>query len=143
MRVNCLTKMIWKDCNRTNNVFSIALWIYIIARAFGSWPFTIEFNAKSRTSRVQVTKLDLIWFLLSLCIYGLFNWFAVFEQIRQLQLSLVEILISQITQISSILVTMLSIAMDMINRNVIWQMILIFHRFDEEVRTDLNELVQL
>lgn len=126
--------MIWKDCRRADNIFSITLWAYVIARVFGNWPFSIEFNARNGSSRVRVTKIDFAWFLLSLCIYASFNWFAVFDQLGHHEASLVEVTVSQISQIIIILVAMLSIIMDLINRNVIWQMVLTFHAFDEEVR---------
>lgn len=125
--------MIWKYCHRADNIFSITIWIYMIARALGNWPFSIEFNAKNGSSRVRVSKLDFAWFVLSLCIYASFNRFSTFEQSGHIKSSFVEYLVSLISQISSILVAMLSIIMDLMNRNVIWQMILSFHAFDEEV----------
>lgn len=125
--------MFWKNYRKKNDIFSVAQLVYIAARAFGYWPFSIEFNDKSNGGRVRVLPSDLVWFAVALTIYCTCNWLSVFNHLVQEHESYMEMATSQLFQFSNLLITTLSIVMDMVNRDVIWRIILKFNKFDDEV----------
>lgn len=125
--------MFWKNYRKKNDVFSVIQLVYIAARAFGYWPFSIEFNDKSSGGRVRVLSSDLVWFAVALAIYCACNWLSVFNHLVQEHESYMEMATSQLFQFSNLLITTVSIIMDMVNRDVIWRIILKFNKFDDEV----------
>lgn len=116
------------------DVFSIALWIYVLARCFGFWPFSIKFSDKQKSGKVVITLLDILWVLGAMSAYGLCCWFSFFYiDLKNQPFSQLEIFLASWAQFSGITIAMLSIILDLINRSRIWSIIVKFSEFDEEV----------
>lgn len=129
----------WKNRPRKNNVFSIALWIYVLARCFGFWPFSVKFTDKQKSGKVVVTFLDILWVAGAVSVYGLCCWFSFFYiDLKSQPFSQLEIFLASYTQFSAITIAMLSIILDLINRSRIWSIIVKFGEFDEEVKKEVN-----
>lgn len=125
--------MMWKNRPNKTGVFSIVLWIYVIARCFGFWPFSVKFNSMQRTGQVVVTSLDILWMVVALAAYGTCFWLTLFNIHADLPYSALEITMTLLTQLSRVTIAILSILLDMINRFRIWKIIVRFSEFDDEV----------
>lgn len=126
--------MLWSKREKKTDIISLTRWVYVMARLFGYWPFTIEFD-RSKRPIVCVTKLDYIWFYLSIIFYTIAIRFALNDLTNHLnqQFTLIEIALNKMTTLNHILVTLLCIILDMANREVLWKIILKFKAFDDEV----------
>lgn len=110
------------------------LWVYMIARPFGYWPFQIEFNEKYKTGNVRVTFIDMLWLAMLILIYSATAWyyFAVGRD-ENASYTLIEILMNELT-ILFCMEPILSSILDLSNRRIIWKIIVTFYEFDEQVR---------
>lgn len=125
--------MFWKNYAKNNEVFSIALWIHIYMRIFGMWPFSVQFDQRKRTSHVHVTKLDLLWIVVVVAAYLTFLYVSIIINSTPTPLSISIVRLAKITQICGFAIAILSIFLDLINRKRIWQLVLNFNHFDQEV----------
>lgn len=134
---HCLP-MLLTNRRHENTVIALTSWLYLVVRIFGFWPFTIEFNAsgvKNRGSTVCIKPFDWLWFVVTSCYYLISTIILLgnLVEFQRFYLSLIEIVISNVTVVSDITIALLCCIMDMINRKRLWRTILIFHDFDEEV----------
>lgn len=104
-----------------------------MARIFGFWPFSIKFNAKNRLSEVKVNVIDVAWLLLTLTFYGACFRLTTYNPFDELQVSFTELILNQITQAVNLVIIILNIISDMINRHVLWGIILKYKAFDDEM----------
>lgn len=125
--------MFWKNYAKNNDVFSIALWVYIYLRIFGLWPFSVQFDRKNRSSSIHVTKLDLLWIVAAVAVYLIFLYIYEFFNNSPTSFSFIIVRLSKITQLCDFIIVIFSIFLDLINRHRIWQLILNFNDFDQEV----------
>lgn len=125
-------EMNWKRYSPKANVFSVVQPMYVVARSFGYWPFSVEFRNNSLKSFVRVTTMDWIRFVFAFVIYFICNWLAMCHYSEHHE-SYIEMATSELFQSSNLLMTVITISMDMVNRNVIWKIVLKFNKFDEEV----------
>lgn len=116
-----------------NDVISLMLWLYGLSRICGNWPFSIEFKRKRELSRVRVTFVDWLWFVVAFAYYGSIVWFGIINNFSAVVLSSFELFLSQAMQLSSMAIVTLSLILDMINRNTLWNIVVQFYVFDEEV----------
>lgn len=130
-------KMFWQDWRRKNNIFSLTLWIYLLSKLYGNWSFSIEFDAKRHSSRVRVTPLDWLRFIFNLIFYINCTRYIIHEDAEKNLSTKLEVSITQFAQLISLLVLILSIVLDMINRNALWNIILKFDEFDLEVSVNI------
>lgn len=125
--------MFWKDYRKRNDIFSLTLLVYVTARVFGFWPFSIEFDAKCQKSHTKVTKLDYMWFIVTLAFYCVGIRFATYNPFPSAEFSFTEVALNQLTQLVNILIIVLCIVMDMVNRNILWKIIVKLKIFDDEM----------
>lgn len=128
--------MIWKGCQRRNDIFSLTLWVYVLARMCGFWPFSMSFKAKNRSSRVKVTIFDVIWFVFALVFYSVSLRIVTNNPMQdsvEMEVSFTEVALNQLAQYAQIFIILLCIVLDMVNRNVLWNIILKFKSFDDEM----------
>lgn len=132
--------MFWNNKHPKDSVFSVILWVYVISRLFGFWPFSIVFDEKRKTSNARVTITDWIWFFVAIVLYASFIYFNDLDKYKDLPHSFIEICASQLTLIGGNMIAILSIIMDMLNRGRICRVIEMFNEFDAEVRI-INEKI--
>lgn len=127
--------MIWHKRDKRNDIFSLTLWVYVMARVFGFWPFTIRFDENRNKPIVCVTKFDYAWFCMSIVFYIMFIHFAVMDHSGHIdqKFTFIEVSLNKMTTLNHILVALLCIILDMVNREVLWKIILKFKAFDDEV----------
>lgn len=126
--------MSWQSGRSRSDVFSVVFWMYVVARCFGYWPFSVNRRSKSRCSQIRITRIDLAWFVGAIILHTLFHWLAVMGQAIDENQSYAEMTTEQIFKISGLVVTVMSIVMDMRNRHLLWDIILKFNKFDEQAR---------
>lgn len=123
--------MSWR---KANSVFSVAFPIYVISRIFGFLPFSLAYDRKLRTTIVRVTVFDIIWLCLSLLLhifFFIFNWIA--DQQSQVTDSRILIISGRLTLWGGFFMAIFAMLMDLLNRNRIWEIIVKFNEFDEEI----------
>lgn len=125
--------MFWHGCQRRNNIFSLTFWVYCLARIFGFWPFSVKFNAKNRLSEVKVGAFDVAWFVLSLAFYSACFRLTTYNPFDVMEISFTEFVLNQLTQVFNLIIIILNIILDMVNRHVLWGIILKFKAFDDEM----------
>lgn len=126
--------MIWKNRPNGNNVFSVTLRLYIFARIFGYWPFSVHFNESQRSSKVYLTILDWLWVIIAISLYIASSQMTSFQHSIYDNFSFIATFVSRMIEISDIIFTIISILLDLINRRRIWNLIVSYSEFDEEVR---------
>lgn len=132
-------KMFWKSRRHENTVIALTSWLYLIVRFFGLWSFTIESNATVVKSKgecaVCIKLLDWLWAVITFSYYCISTVIQIgaIAKFQELNSTLIEIVINNVTIVSDILIALLCIIMDIVNRKRLWKMILIFHEFDVEV----------
>lgn len=124
--------MVWSLPIHKSDVYSLAFRVYILARAFGFWPFRVVYNAKTKSSTVSMNILDWLWFFGAIFIHLVWGWIS--WQAIDHNTSHVWVLLSQIIQMSTVSIWILSLIMDFFNRKRIWSIIVGFNEFDNEVR---------
>lgn len=127
--------MISKKLAKMNSVLWITTPIYVLARMVGFWPFRLQFYQKpSKLINVHVNIFDGVWFACAIFMYASFAWFTIASVQDDIPFSLLERLISQMTQAASNSISILSIIMDMVNRKRIRDIIVRFNQFDVEIK---------
>lgn len=125
--------MFFNHWRARKDVFWLIMWLYGLSRMIGNWPFSIQFNAKRELSKIHVTWTDRLWFIVSLLFYGLIVWVTILHNFNKVTVHFFEFFISQSVQVSTMIIIMISVISDMINRNMLWNIVMNFHEFDEEV----------
>lgn len=126
-------KMVWNNRHRENDVFSIALWIYVVARVCGLFPFSVKFDDKSKSGKVYMTLVDYIWAVGAISFFVGGIVFVYLHDISDMPYTLIEKFIVKLTTISGSLILIFSIYMDIFNRHHIWSLFVKFHEFDTTV----------
>lgn len=127
----------WNNRPKKTDVFSIALWMYVLARCFGFWPFSVKFSDKQKSGKVVVTLLDICWMVGAVSAYGLCCWLSHYLiDLSNVPFTPLELMLSLLARTSGITIAMLSIVLDLFNRSRIWSIIVKFSEFDEEVRAE-------
>lgn len=138
MRVETITisqanKMFFNNWRRRDDIIGLMMWLYGLSRIFGNWPFSIEFQSKRELSRARVSFVDWLLFFLALLCYGICIWLGIVNNLNKFILHSFELVLSQVVQVGYMISVPLSIALDMINRNTLWNIVVQFYQFDEEV----------
>lgn len=124
--------------SRKDDILSLTKWIFVLSRIFGFWSFSVESidinKKKSYIARMKIfdwcraIAAISIYFLLMLLRFSIFGSFYGFD------MSFLEIALNEMTVISSALMTILTIFMDIINREKLWKIIMTFNDLDEKVK---------
>lgn len=127
--------MFWKNRSKKDDVFSVAAPVYVFTRMFGYWPFSVQFHQNtSKSMHVHMTCFDCLWLIVVLSIFTFFAWFSFVTVQDDIPYSSLELLVSKVTQLGSVSISILGIIMDMVNRKCIWDIIVRFNQFDNEVK---------
>lgn len=114
-------------------IFSIIWWIYLFSRICGLLPFSVEYNEKTKLSKVRVTISDWCLSILAICLHATAIYLCVVGISKNLRLSSVAFYASILLIIGSNSLAIGSIILDMINRKSIWKLVYKLNEFDEEV----------
>lgn len=123
--------MVWNHPKNNNDIFSLTFCVYVIARLYGLWPFSVNFNQKLKTSTVYLNAFDWLWFVVAILIHLL--WFLVYWHTSGHRDSFIAYLLARSMDILSIVYWLLTLVLDLINRKRIWGIIGSFDEFDKEV----------
>lgn len=120
-----------------SEVFALAKRVQIVARIYGFWPFSINPIAETddNLSILHTKACDYIWFAVVLVIYTILATieFVSFRSLATEKYSSNEVILQLMTMISEIVITFAGLIMDMINRQLIWDIILMLNAFDVKV----------
>lgn len=109
--------------------------IYYFSRSIGLWPFSIIYHLNGSIS-ARIRPLDGLWFFISICLYLIAFFFACLN-VKDAQIVNAEYylsdLISFISQIPTLLLAPVIIALDMYNRNRLINILDSCTIFDKEV----------
>lgn len=121
---------------------------YYFLRAFGLWPFSFVRDSNSKIKKPKVTKIDLLWFIISMPLYILAsivfynNWQALQMKTTDLKvLSIINNGDSMRIALSLIFIS-LSIAIDMFNRFKLVNVLNNFVQFDVAVSIPITGWIQ-
>lgn len=110
--------------------------IYIVSRVFGLMPFTIAYNMNGEIEKPTVTKIDAIWFLISICVYS----FGIYTLSQLIFPRGLDIYISPLVVLSDNMSVMLGLILgltctifDMFNRSKLIDIVKRFIAFDKKV----------
>lgn len=127
-------KMVWIRGFHKYGIFLMSYPVYLSSRIFGFLPCTILYNRKTGATKVVVTLIDAIWFIISLALYTsaiifnvIYNYHAVLTD------SVILIIGGRLLLLTGNLNAIFSIIMDMHHRHEIWKIIKHCHEFDREV----------
>lgn len=124
------------NSGKRNNILLLNQWVHVLARIFGFWSFHIDFKRMNLSNAVQlkITDLFCITAAMTVYIFCIYLQFISFDYFFALHFSMIEMVLYLVTAIMSLLISILTILLNCIYRNVLWRIVLIFYYFDEEVR---------
>lgn len=118
------------------NIHNVARPIYIISRFCGMFPFSIRYNANAEMENVFVTKFDAILFLVSISFYTAIVYFSV--NLRLIGAVMKENLLVSIILINllaALLLAILCICMNMIQREKLLFILQQIDSFDQSIKS--------
>lgn len=118
--------------NSRNDVFSLAFGLYVLSKAFGNWPFTVDIDEKRR-SKVRITVADGFRFLAILLLYVYCSQFIIYAVLSNNLFSSLEATLSNIAQLNVYVVSLLGIVLHFYFRDELWSIIVKFYDFDQQV----------
>lgn len=110
--------------------------VYYFSRLAGLWPFSIIHDSNGKIRRARIDVFDILCPILVICLNVLFS----LDAYKSSKLGLkkhairIRIIVFTVFQISSLLFTAIGIALDVINRNRLVDILAKFDTFDNEVR---------
>lgn len=107
--------------------------VYIMARNFGFLPFTIKFNEKYKVEGLTVSYQDILRFLLALIVYSACAIYLFKGNITVIHDSLIIVYGSRLIMLFGLLLAILSVILDMINRKSVTFILKEIIEIDEEV----------
>lgn len=109
--------------------------IYYSTRFAGLWPFTIVHDSNGNIQKARVGLSDVLWSILFIC-FHLTLAFYTYKKVKTTQLreNQLRFIVLNVFLLSSLLVGILGIIIDMINSEKIVDILRKFNAFDKEVR---------
>lgn len=110
--------------------------IYYFSRVFGLMPYSIVYNARGEIQKSQVRMIDGLWFIISICIYVLVaftNYLNVKLPEEMTTVSVALYFGHYMLLIEGLLVSAITIGLDMYNRHKLVVILKSFISFDKEV----------
>lgn len=127
-----------------SDIFSLTKSVQILARIYGFWTFTINPNVRY-FDIVRTCARNYICFALVLMVYTIaasIQIFAVISDVRNdvspLTVGLVAVLTTTVGEIGF---SLMSLVLDMCNRQFIWNIFISMHSFDNEVSWDRPSVI--
>lgn len=112
--------------------------IYYFSRLFGFMPFTIEFTPNGDILRIQVTKFDIIYFVVTIFVYSLsfylFLNFMVISKNRPTPATIAELIIQLLVSLN-VIFGIITTGLDMHNRHQFFAITKEFILFDTQARS--------
>lgn len=124
--------MFFKAWRSQNDIFTVALWLYLLSKTFGNWIFTVEFDIKRKPS-IRLTIFDVIQSTILILFYGYCSKYTIQSTFNRNLFSSLEAVLSQMSQCTVILISFLCIILNFINRKHIWSAIVQLNAIDIEV----------
>lgn len=131
-------KMISLDQWKQSDILSLTKCMQTIAQLFGFWLFKIDFKKNVKYSNIDVKYYHwclavVATFTYLLSMYGHYITYADLEEIFKSEV-FIETALNQTNVICSGTISILTIFMNIINRKILWKIVLTFFSFDEEVK---------
>lgn len=120
-----------------DDILSLTKWIFHLSGIFGFWSFSVDTIAVNKKQSYAVKMRFFDWFraISALLIYFLlmvYRW-STFGFYLKHDFSLIEVALNEMTMDSSVLMSILTIFMDIFNRQTLWKIIMTFNYMDEKV----------
>lgn len=113
---------------------SLAVWALGIAKFFGFWPFTTNITHTKQLNSMKINRNSRFRLAIIFPIYLFCIWFqCTAHSFESLDFSAIESMINRFTVISTGLISILNILMNIRNRNRLWKIIITNHEFDKKV----------
>lgn len=110
--------------------------IYIVSRVFGMMPFSIVYQANGDIESSTITKFDILWLSISICIYsfGIYTQAQfIFPRGSDIYTSHLVVLSDNITVMLGLILGLFAICFDMYNRSKFVEVVKKFSNFDKKV----------
>lgn len=130
-----LRKLFFQSPSRPKDFYYSIRPLVIVSRCYGLLPFSFETNVYGEVHRTKVTIFDSIWFIVAIAMY--FSCaFVVSMQIRlapEYKSMIILLLAEQLLLVFGLVMCVVGIIMDMLNRDRILRNVQRFQSFDTEV----------
>lgn len=110
--------------------------VYIVSRVFGLMPFTVAYNVNGEIEKPTVTKLDAVWFLISICVYsvGIYSLSQlIFPRGENIYASPLVVLSDNISVMLGLILGLTCAIFDLYNRVKLINIVKHFIAFDKKV----------
>lgn len=111
--------------------------IYIVSRVLGLMPFTVAYNMNGEIEKPTVTKLDVLWFLTSICVYSLGIYKLsqlIFPRGEDIYTSPLVVLSDNMSVMLGLILGLTCSIFDMCNRHKLISIVKQFVDFDKKVQ---------
>lgn len=129
------SKMCRTDSGKQNSILLLNKCVHMLARTFGFWLYHIDFNQMTSSSAVSIKIYDWLGATTAIAVY----FFCIYLQcisvdyLISFNFSTIEMIIYQITTSCGACTSIITVILNLVHRNILWRIILIFYYFDEEV----------
>ena len=111
--------------------------MYYFSRFCGQLPFSIVQSEHNENVKPRVSKFDVLWFAISLCLYGVVTWRTCNTPIDAFNTNKTEYVLiigNSLLHIVTMMFGIVKLMMDMYNRYKLVNVLNKFTQFDQEVR---------
>lgn len=118
------------------NIFSLTKYVQLLARGFGFWSFTIDISRKR--GYVHTHFVNYAWFAFVVAVYSVSVGYQLVLFVDYLKNdvsyeSTIEVTFLLVSVVGHAGISLVSLALDMVYRKFIWNIIVQLHAFDEKV----------
>lgn len=124
---------------QTNGVL-VNKWIYKLARIFGFWSFQIDFKHKKTLNALQPETFDQLRAAAAIVVYlmCIYIQLSTIGHLIASKYSIIELVLRMTPTISGAIISLLTVALNYVHRNIVRNVLLIFQYFDEKVNWALK-----
>lgn len=123
-----------------NNFSKVFRSFHFVARVFGLLSFSVTYDANDDFQNARITIFDLLWLTLSISVYSFSIWFYQDQLLLSRLLSVkrlgILILCHDVLAILQLSFQIISVVLDVLNRNRIVDILKLFTSFNNGVRSD-------
>lgn len=126
-----------KQSKRVENYFDCIKPVYVASRIFGFLPFTINHDSRGEVMKASISVFDAVWLIVSITANLTGIYYVLSHSLKQLfaiKESPILFDICRAIAVSGFVLTIISICLDMINRNRLIEIIKDFTKFDKQVK---------
>lgn len=116
------------------NCVLVNKWIYKLARIFGYWSFQIDFK-QVKSNALQAKIFDQLRAAAAIVVYltCIYIQLSTIGHLIASKYSIIELVLRMTPTISGVIISLLTVILNYIHRNIVRNVLLIFHYFDEKV----------